>query len=63
MPYENCVTLKDVLDYLKNHDSNLDAMNIPILIEGFDGYETLQLDSVGIYRYDADTIYLVIDKA
>ena len=63
MPYENCVTLKEVLEYLKNHDSNLDVMNLPILVEGSDGYEPLQLDRVGVYRYDTDKIYLVIDKA
>ena len=63
MPYENGVTLKEVLEYLKNHDSNLDVMNLPILVEGFDGYESLQLDRVGVYRYDTDKIYLVIDKA
>lgn len=63
MPYENCVTLKDVFEYLKNHDSNLDVMNLPVLVEGFDGYEPLQLDQIGVYRYDADKIYLVIDKA
>ena len=62
MQYENCVTLKDVLEYLKNHDSTLDVMNLPILIEGFDGYEPLQLDSVGVYNRDG-SIYLVIDKA
>lgn len=61
MPYENCVTLKDVFEYLKNYDSDLDVMNLPVLIEGFDGYESLQLDRVGIYRRD-DKIYLVIDN-
>ena len=62
MQYENCVTLKDVLEYLKNHDNNLDVMNLPVLVEGFDGYEPLQLCSVGIYNRDG-AIYLVIDKA
>lgn len=61
MPYENCATLKDVLEYLKNHYSNLDVMSLPVLVEGFDGYAPLQLDRVGIYR--DSTIYLVIDKA
>ena len=61
MSYENCITLKDVLEYLKNHDNSLDVMNLPVLIEGFDGYEPLQLDRVGVYRRD-DKIYLVIDN-
>jgi len=61
MSYENCITLKDVLEYLKNHDNSLDVMNLPVLIEGFDGYEPLQLDHIGVYKRD-NKIYLVIDN-
>lgn len=59
MPYKNAITLKDMLEYLKNNDNGLDIMNIPILVEGFEDYEPLQLDQIGSYK-NGKTYFVIV---
>lgn len=48
-----------MLEYLKNNDSDLDIMNIPILVEGFEDYESLQLDQIGSYK-NGKTYFVIV---
>lgn len=59
MPYKNTISLKEMIEYLKNNDNDLDIMNIPILIQGFEDDEPLQLDQIGSYK-NGKTYFIIV---